>query len=128
LQNAVPLDAIVPTALSLPNIGTLPPGPAPEAPAGLVLTPVQLATLTSGDPTSVNQLLSQLVGGGNLSGPALTTLVDTLLAPQPQSPATPASNPTPTVTTTGTPAGTAAGSSSGSAPIPTNPINYVSRS
>lgn len=120
LQNVGPLQnaasEMVAAALSIPNI-MLPQRPASELSAGLGLTPMQLATLRSGDAVSVNDLLSQLLGGGNLSSEALSNLVETLLRSQKLStPAAPTATP---LTRTLPPL---------VFPFPTNPIDYVSRS
>lgn len=118
LQNATPLETIAATALSIPNM-VLQLRPASEMPSGLALTPMQLATLRSGDAASVNDLLSQLLAGGNLSSNALSNLVEALLTSQKSSSATPAL-PTPTPLTGTLPPLVF--------PFPTNPIDYVSRS
>jgi len=118
LQNATPLETIVATALSIPNM-VLQLRPASEMPSGLALTPMQLATLRSGDAVSVNELLSQLLAGGSLSSNALSNLVEALLTSQKSSSATPAL-PTPTPLTRTLPPLVF--------PFPTNPIDYVSRS
>ena len=47
----------------------------------LALTPAQITTLGSGNVTSINQLLGQLVGG-NTTNQQLTALVNTLVTPQ----------------------------------------------
>jgi hypothetical protein len=51
----------------------------PNAPV-LALTPAQITTLGSGNVTSINQLLGQLVGG-NTTNQQLTALVNTLVTP-----------------------------------------------
>ncbi|MBL6652277.1 MAG: hypothetical protein ISP49_11835 [Reyranella sp.] len=129
MQNAAPLQAVAPVAvpgglnaLSMPNVGGLPPAPPADGPA-LALAPAQLATLSSGNVTSMNQLLAQLVGS-NLSSSALAALVDTVVTPQPTFTATSAPTPTPSTPTftptTYTPPTPA--------PVPTNPVQYVSGS
>jgi hypothetical protein len=78
----------------------------------LALTPAQITTLGSGNVTSINQLLGQLVGG-NTTNQQLTALVNTLVTPAGPLPPSlpplglpPVSTPTPTppVVTGGPPA------------------------
>jgi hypothetical protein len=135
LQNAAPLQAIAPVAvpgglnaLTVPNVGGLPPAPPANAPV-LALAPAQLATLTSGNVASMNQLLAQLVGG-NLSSSALTALVDTVLTPTTLPSVTPTLTPTTTVTPTPLPpAPTPTTYNPPSVPtVPTTPVQYVSGS
>lgn len=120
LQNVGPLQnaasEMVAAAPSIPNI-MLPQRPASELSADLGLTPMQLATLRSGDAVSVNELLSQLLGTGNLSSEALSTLVEALLRSQKLSTQA-APTATPLTRTLPPPV----------FPFPTNPIDYVSRS
>ena len=77
----------------------------------LALTPAQITTLGSGNVTSINQLLGQLVSG-NTSNQQLTALVNTLVTPTTPIPPSlpplglpPVSTPTPLppVTTGGPP-------------------------
>jgi hypothetical protein len=133
LQSAGPLQNIAPiSAPSGLDIAAPAPGlnfalPPPDVP-GLALTPVQLTMLSSGDVTSINQLLGQLVGG-NTTSEQLTALVNALVT-QPAPTTVPVSLPpvgTPTPSppvVTGAPPPTA----TPSPPVVSNPINYVSRS
>jgi hypothetical protein len=137
LQSAAPLQAVAPVtvpggldALSIPNVGGIPPTPLPNTPA-LALAPAQLATLTSGNVTSMNQLLASLVGG-NLSSSTLSALVDTVLTPTTLPSVTPTSTSTftptplpPTPTPTATPT---TYSPPTPPPVPTTPVQYVSGS
>jgi hypothetical protein len=79
LQNIAPISA--PTGLTMaappPGLGiALAPANAPV----LALTPAQVTTLASGNVTSINQLLGQLVSG-NTSSQQLTGLVNTFVTP-----------------------------------------------
>lgn len=111
-----PVAGIAPAALNVP---------------GLALTPAQVTTLGSGNATSINQLLGQLVGG-SMTNQQLVSLVNALVTqpvttPVPPAPVSlpPVSTPTPTppvVTNAPQPTPTPA------PPVVSNPINYVSRS
>jgi hypothetical protein len=74
----------------------------PNAPV-LALTPAQITTLGSGNVTSINQLLGQLVGG-NTTNQQLTALVNTLVTPTPPIPTPPPPTTLPPVATPPTPA------------------------
>jgi hypothetical protein len=115
---------------------TPPANPAPGAGAApvLALTPAQVTTLTSGNVTSMNQLLGQLVSG-NTSNQALTTLVNTMLAPPPTAAPSPAPTPQAPPPVVATPPTVIAQPPPTSPPPPTTapppvfqPINNVSRS
>jgi hypothetical protein len=99
LQNIVPISG--PTGLNVaapaPGLGFAPPPPV-NVP-GLVLTPAQVTTLSSGNATSINQLLGQLVSG-NTTNEQLATLVNTIVTPLAPTPTPPALPPValPTVT------------------------------
>jgi hypothetical protein len=69
---------------------------------GLALTPAQITTLGSGNVTSINQLLGQLVGG-NSTNQQLAALVNSIVTPTTPTPPSlpplvlpPISTPTPT--------------------------------
>ena len=106
LQSVAPvatLGGLNSVALTLPGVDA-PAGPANLAPGlapALALTPAQVTTLTSGNATTMNQLVGQLVSG-TTSNQALTTLVNTMLAPpsvQPTPTPTPQAQPAPVVVT-----------------------------
>ncbi|HEX9328712.1 MAG TPA: hypothetical protein VF915_19465, partial [Reyranella sp.] len=84
MQNVAPLSA--PGGL---NIAAPAPGVSfasvPVNVPGLALTPAQITTLGSGNATSINQLLGQLVGG-NTTNQQLTTLMNALIATMPETP------------------------------------------
>jgi hypothetical protein len=128
LQNIAPLSA--PGGL---NIAAPAPGlgfaPAPVNAPGLVLTPAQITTLGSGDVTSINQLLGQLVGG-NTTSEQLASLVNTLVTPPTPTPLPPTSLP-PISTPTPTPPVITGGPTPTPTPLPpivTTPTTFVSRS
>jgi hypothetical protein len=138
LQGAGPLQNIAPIA-AMTGLNIAPPtpglgfGPAPLNVPGMALTPAQVTTLASGNVTTINQLLGQLVGG-NSTNQQLTALVNTLVAPPTptSAPLQPASLP-PVSTPTPAPPVVTGGSTTTpipqpSPPVITNPINYVSRS
>ena len=85
MQSIAPISAPIGLNIAAPTPG-LGFAPAQLNVAGLALTPAQITTLGSGNVTSINQLLGQLVGN-NSTNQQLTALVNTLVTP-----------PTPTLT------------------------------
>lgn len=136
LQSVAPLQTVAPTTvpggldIAAPAISSgLPPAP-PNIPAGLTLTPEQVTTLSSGNATSINQLIAQLIGGG-ATNQQLTALVEMVLMRQPASPA--ASSPAvpslaPASTTGATQPAVTGTPASPTPPVVSPPVNYVSRS
>jgi len=127
LQNIGPISA--PTGL---NIAAPAPGlgfaPAPVNVPGLALTPAQITTLSSGNVTSINQLLGQLVGDST-TNQQLTTLFNTLVTPPaPTPPALPPVSLPPVSTPTPAPPVITSGPQPTPTPVPLQPTNYVSRS
>ena len=136
LQTAGPLQSVAPVSvpgglnIAAPSLG----GGLPTNLPVLALTPTQLTTLTSGNATTMNQLLSQLVNG-NTNNATLTTLVNTILTPPAPQPvvtlptvslppiSTPPPTPPPTISQPGPPP-----APTPIPPAPTTPVNYVSRS
>jgi hypothetical protein len=131
LQTFAPISAPVGLNIATPAplVGI---APAPPNVPGLALTAAQVTTLGSGNATSINQLLGQLVGG-NTTNQQLVALVNAIVTPPAPTPVTtlppvslpPVSTPPPAppvVTTGPQPAPTPA------PPVVSNPINYVSRS
>ncbi|MPZ34525.1 MAG: hypothetical protein GEV13_26660 [Rhodospirillales bacterium] len=130
MQNIAPISA--PTGLNVaapaPGVGL---APVQLNVPGLALTPAQVTTLASGNVTSINQLLGQLVGG-NTTNQQLTTLMNAIITPTP-TPTPPAFAPSlPPVSTPPTPPVVTGGPQPPLPPTPppvvTNPVNYVSRS
>jgi hypothetical protein len=138
LQTAAPLQNIAPIAPPIGlNVAAPAPGPGfapvPVNVPGLALTPAQVTTLSSGNVTSINQLLGQLVGG-NTTNQQLTTLVNTILTPPlPTPPALPPVALPPVSTPTPSPPVITGGPQPQPVPTPPpiaplQPTVYVSRS
>jgi hypothetical protein len=79
LQNIAPISAPTGLDISAPATGVGFAPVQPNAPV-LALTPAQITTLGSGNVTSINQLLGQLVSG-NTTNQQLTALVNTIMTP-----------------------------------------------